>query len=167
MSELTIIVFTRVIHIGAGVIWAGSTFVMGAVILPMMARHGAEGFARWAGPIAQRVGPLSGIAALLTVLSGIYLFAALHARDASTGGLVLKVGAVTAVISLLTGLLIGRPAGRQLAALSQSGEAAAQPATAERMAALRRRAALSGRFAAVLLGISVLSMALFRYVGTL
>lgn len=167
MSELTIIVLARVIHIAAGVIWAGSTFVMAAVILPMMARHGAEGFARWAGPIAQRVGPLSGIAALLTVLSGIYLFAALHARDASTGALVLKVGAVAAIVSLLTGLFVSRPAGRQLAALSQGGDAATQPDLAERMAALRRRAALSGRFAALLLGVSVLSMAMFRYVGTL
>jgi uncharacterized membrane protein len=166
MSELTIIVLARALHIIAGVIWAGTTFVMTAVILPMMARHGAEGFGRWTGPIAQRVGPISGVAALLTVLSGIYLFAALHPHDASTGGTLLKVGAATALLSLLTGLLVSRPAGIKLAALSQGGEGAAQPDLAERTAALRRRAMLSARIAGALLGVSVLSMALFRYVGS-
>ncbi|TLY47192.1 MAG: hypothetical protein E6K53_16665 [Gammaproteobacteria bacterium] len=164
---MTIVLAARAIHVMAGVIWAGTTFVMTVVILPMMARHGAEGFGRWTGIIARRVGPISGISALLTVLSGIYLFAALHPHDASTGGLVLKIGAVTALLSLITGFLVGRPAGIKLAELSQSAGSSAPPDLVERIAALGRRATLSARLVAILLGVSVLSMALFRYIGAL
>lgn len=167
MSDLMVIVAARVIHVMAGVIWAGTTFTMTAVILPIMARHGAEGFGRWTGIIARRVGPISGIAALLTVLSGIYLFYALHAHDASTGGLVLKVGGVTALLSLITGLMVSRPAGEKLAELSKSIGDSAPSDLLERIAALRRRATLSARLVAILLGVSVLSMAVFRYVAAL
>jgi len=167
MSELTMIVLARVVHITAGIIWAGTAFVMAAIILPMMARHASEGFARWAGPIAQRVGPMQGISALLTVLSGGYLFAVLHAHDASTGGLVLKVGAVTALLALLTGLFVIRPASNKLAALGRSTGGTMQPDTETQLAALRSRVASSARIAALLLGVTVLSMALFRYVGGL
>ena len=167
MSDLIVSVAARAIHVIAGVIWAGTIFMMTAVILPMMARHGSEGFGRGTGIIARRVGPISGIAALLTVLSGIYLFAALHAHDASAGGLVLKVGAMSALLSWITGFLVSRPAGTKLAELSKSIGDSAPSDLLERIAVLRRRATLSARLVAILLGVSVLSMAVFRYVAAL
>jgi uncharacterized membrane protein len=161
MSDLTLLVLSRAIHITAGIVWTGAAFMMAAVIAPMMTRHAAEGFGRWAGVIGQRIGPVFGISSLLTVVSGGYLFAVLHAHDASTGGLVLEVGAAAAVLALLTGALVSRPATLKLSALGS------QPDMQEQAAALRRRAALSARVAAALLGVSVLAMALFRYVGGL
>lgn len=167
MSELTVIVAARAIHVIGGVIWAGSIFVMTAVILPIAARHAADGFGRWTGIIARRVGPISGIAALLTVVSGVYLFAALHPHDASAGGLLLKVGAATALLSWITGFLFGRPIGIKLAELSQSAGNSTSPDLVGRIEALRRRATLIARLVAILLGVSVLSMAVFRYAGAL
>jgi len=153
------------VHVMAGVTWAGATFLLAAVIAPIAARHGAEGAGRWTGLIARRVGPISGISALLTVLSGVYLFASLHSRDSSATGLVLKIGAVAAFLSLAIGILISRPTGLKLAKLSeQHSPAGTLPADVlQTMSGLRLRAALSTRFTAVLLGIAVLSMASFRY----
>jgi len=165
MPNIELIVLARVVHVMAGVIWAGATLVLTAVIVPIAARHGTEGAGRWTAMVAGRVGPISGIAALLTVLSGSYLFATLHSNDSSAAGFVLKVGALAAFLSLAVGFLIGRPTGQKLARLSeQQSLAAAPPADVlQRMSGLRLRAELSSRFTAALLGLAVLSMAGFRY----
>jgi hypothetical protein len=115
------------------------------------------------------VGHTLGISALLTVLSGSYLFATLHAKDGSASGLVLKVGAVAALLSLVIGFLVARPTGRKLASLSEQHSLAAAPAAEvlQKMSGLRRRAVLSSRFTAALLGLAVLSMAGFRYAGAI
>jgi len=89
VSQIELIMLARAIHIMAGVTWAGATFMLAGVIVPMGMRHGAEGAWRWIGMIARRMGPISGISAVLTVLSGMYLFMTLHSHDRSTGGLIL------------------------------------------------------------------------------
>ena len=165
MSTLALIVLARAIHVIAGVAWAGATFVLATVVVPMGNRYSAEGAGRWTGMIAGKVGPMSGIAALLTVASGVYLFAVLHPQDSSASGLVLKCGAAAALLSLAIGFLLGRPTGIALGRLNEQRATTAAPAAdlLERMAKLRRRAALSSRLAAALLGVAVLSMAVFRY----
>jgi len=165
MPNIELIVLARVVHVMAGVIWAGATIVLAAVIVPIAARHGTEGAGRWTAMVAGRVGPLSGISALLTVLSGSYLFATLHSNDSSAAGFVLKVGAVAAFLSLAVGFLIGRPTGQKLARLSEQQSLAAAPSAdvLRRMSGLRLRAELSSRFTAALLGLAVLAMAGFRY----
>jgi uncharacterized membrane protein len=169
MPNIELIVLVRLVHVMAGVIWAGATFILAAVIVPLAARHGTEGAGRWTAMVAGRVGPISGISALLTVLSGSYLFATLHSNDSSAAGLVLKVGAVAALLSLAIGFLVGRPTGQKLARLSeQQSLAAAPPADVlQKMSGLRLRATLSSRFTAALLGLAVLSMAGFRYAGAI
>jgi uncharacterized membrane protein len=165
MFNIVLIAVARTVHVMAGVTWAGATFLLAAVIMPIAARHGVEGAGRWISMIARRVGPMSGISALLTVLSGIYLFAALHPNDSSAGGLVLKTGAVAALLSLAVGFVVGRPAGLKLERLNQQSLPAAAPSpdVLQQMSGLRRRAVLSSRLTAALLGIAVLSMAAFRY----
>jgi uncharacterized membrane protein len=165
MPNIELIVLARVVHVMAGVIWAGATFVLAAAIVPIAARYGTEGAGRWTALVAGRVGPISGISALLTVLSGSYLFATLHSNDSSAAGLVLKVGAVAAFLSLAIGFLIGRPTGQKLAKLSEQQSPTAAPPVdvLQRMSGLRLRAELSSRFTAALLGLAVLSMAGFRY----
>ncbi len=165
MSNIQLIVLARAVHVMAGVIWAGAAFLLAAVIMPMAVRHRAEGTGRWTGMIARRVGPVSGIAALLTVLSGIYLFATLHPHDSSIGGIVLKTGAVAALLSLGIGYLIGRPAGIRLEKLNEQLSRAGAPSEdiLQQMTRLSRRGAWGSRLTAALLGVAVLSMAVFRY----
>ncbi len=165
MFNIDLIVLARAVHVIAGVAWAGATFMLASVIMPIAVRHGAEGAGRWMGLVARRAGMSSMIAALLTVLSGIYLFAALHEHDASAGGLVLKAGALAALLSIGVGILLARPAGIELGRLQQQlvpGAAPDQNAL-QRIDALRQRQVICVRVAAGLLGLAVLAMAVFRY----
>lgn len=159
MLTVTLLLLARVFHILGGVIWAGSMFALSFAIIPIGARHADEGAARWTGMITRRLGPLSGIAALVTVLSGIYMFATLHAGDHSASGVVLETGAIAAVLSFLVGAVIVGPTGNRLSKLQRE----ASPPDAAQVASLRRRAAWSQRLAGILLGLAVLSMAAFRY----
>jgi len=169
MSEITLIVLARAIHVISGVAWAGAAFVLTIVVLPLFARHGADGAARWLGLVARRAGVLVAVSAPLAILSGIYLFSALHAHDDSAGGSVLKAGAAAALLAAAVGVLVSRPAGRKLLQLSQQAAQAGAATSdwARQLAALRMRAAVSARVAAALLGVTVLAMGTFRYASAL
>ncbi|HWY72986.1 MAG TPA: hypothetical protein VNW98_05050 [Burkholderiaceae bacterium] len=152
----------------SGVAWAGAAFVLAIVVVPLLARHGGDGAGRWLGLVARRAGVLVAVSAPLTILSGIYLFSALHAHDDSAGGSVLKAGAAAALLAAALGVLVSRPAGRKLQQLGQAAQAAAATSdSARQLAALRMRAAVSARVAAALLGVTVLAMGTFRYASAL
>jgi uncharacterized membrane protein len=104
MSEVAFIVLARAIHVMSGVTWAGASFLVATVITPALAPGGAHNSGPWVGTVARRAGALTGISAMLTVLSGVFLFAVLHPHDSSAGGLVLKSGAMAALLSLAVGL---------------------------------------------------------------
>jgi uncharacterized membrane protein len=167
MTTVTLILLARAVHILGGVFWAGSTFLLTWVIFPIGARHGVDGASRWVGMIARKAGPASGISALLTVLSGIYLMLVLHPGDRSASGIVLQAGAVAAVLSFFVGFFMGRPAGQKLLQLVEQQSSAPTPADLAQQEALRRRAAISSKLTAALLALAVLSMATFRYVQAL
>jgi uncharacterized membrane protein len=169
MSSALLILLARAVHILGGVSWAGSVFMMTSVILPLAAQQGNEGFGQWVRTIARKVGPASGIAALLTIVSGIYLMAVLHQGDRSVGGIVLISGATAALLSFVSGFFVGRPTGLKLAQLSeQQGKSGAPSAEiAQQVLALRARAAASARITAGLLGLAVLAMAVFRYAAAI
>ncbi len=165
MVDFTFIVLARAVHVAAGVAWAGGTFVLAGVVLPLMREHGAQGAGRWLGMVARRAGMASIVAALATVVSGVYLFHVLHAQDGSASGLVLKAGAVAALLALGAGLLIGRPAGLKLAQLQAAAAAGGAAPDAAQLAALQLRSAVASRAGAGLLALSVVAMGVFRYVG--
>jgi uncharacterized membrane protein len=167
MLTVALILLARAIHILGGVIWVGSTFLLTWVIFPIGARHAPEGAGRWVGMIARKAGPLSGVSALLTILSGIYLMLVMHPGDRSAGGLVLQAGAVAAVLSFFVGFLLGRPAGRKLLQLTEQQSSTPSPADLAQREGLRKRAAISSIATATLLVLAVLAMATFRYVQAL
>lgn len=167
MTTVALILLARTLHILGGVIWAGSTFLLTWVIFPIGAQHAAEGAGRWVGMIARKAGPVSGIAAMLTVLSGIYLMLVIHPGDRSAGGLVLQAGALAAILSIFVGVFVGRPAGQKLLQLMQQQSSAPSAAELAQREGLRKRAAISSGLTAILLVLAVLAMATFRYVQAL
>ena len=162
MSSALLILLGRVIHIMGGIMWVGTMFMIGKVLLPMAATHGPQGASRWVGMILRRLAPASGIAGLLTILSGIYLMAVLHPHDTSPGGIVLMVGALAALLAFLIGFFVGRPAGMKFATLSEQ-----QSGSAQELAALHARASMAAKLTVGLLGLAVLAMAAFRYAQVL
>lgn len=167
MTTVVLILLARALHVLGGVIWAGSTFLLTWVIFPIGARHAAEGAGRWIGMIARKAGPMSGISALLTILSGIYLMLVIHPGDQSLGGLVLQAGAVAAVLSFFVGFFFGRPAGQKLLQLTEQQASTPSAAELAQREGLRKRAAVSSVMTALLLVLAVLAMATFRYVQAL
>lgn len=167
MTTVALILLARAIHILGGVFWAGSTFLLTWVIFPIGAQHAADGAGRWVGMIGRKAGPISGISALLTVLSGVYLMLVLHPGDRSASGIVLQAGAVAAVLSFFVGFFVGRPAGQKLVQLVEQQSSTPSSAELAQRASLQKRAAISSRLTAALLGLAVLAMALFRYVQAL
>lgn len=161
MFTPSLIVLARAVHILAGVFWAGSMFVISGTLLPAMRANGPV-----LVPMMKRLGMLSGIAGLLTILAGIYLFAALHGQDESTGGKVLGIGAIAAILAFVIALFVNMPAGRKLAKLYATPMADAKDQ--ERMlSTLQFRIRLGVRLISGLLGVAVLCMAVFRYASLL
>ena len=157
MTSVALILLARAAHILGGVSWAGSTFLLTWVVFPIGAQHAADGASRWVAMIGRKAGPVSGISALLTVLSGIYL----------ASGMVLQAGAVAAVLSFFVGFFVGRPAGQKLLQLDEQRSPTPSSADLAQREALRKRAAISSKLTAALLGLAVLAMAVFRYVQAL
>ena len=162
MFSPTLVVLARAIHVLAGVYWAGAMFVFAGSLLPAMRNGGAPALV----PVLKQIGMRTGIAGLLTILAGIYLFAALHAQDESIGGKILGLGAAAAILAFLVALFVNMPAGRKLAKLHANPPTDAKDQ--ERVAAaLQSRVRIGAGLIAALLGIAVLCMGVFRYAGLL
>ena len=152
---MTIIAIARAIHILFGVIWAGFAIMVSALVLPDLAPEGRGFLAQYMAKSGTR---LVGIAAGLTFLSGFYLMWRLHWGDRSAMGATLGIGALLAIVAGITG---GAISGR---AATQLGKLMPGPDTAAQATALRQRLILGGRITAVLLVLSVICMAIARYV---
>lgn len=169
MSSAVLILLARIIHIAGGIMWVGTMVMLSKIVLPIAANHGAEGASRWVGPMIRKLGPSSGIAAVLTILSGIYLIAVIHPHDTSAGGIVLMIGAAAALVAFFIGFFVGRPAGMKFAALSEqhAGSTAPSSEVAQQLSALQVRATKAAKLTVGLLMLAVLAMAAFRYAHVL
>lgn len=167
-----LLLLMRLVHVVFGVFWAGSMFFLASFLLPIARDAGPAG-----APFMRRFARSSFTnaaagSALLTVLSGIWLFWWLGSSDLggfmSTGrGVTLSIGALAAIMALIYGLVFQRPVGKRMAALATEVEAAGGTPTAEQMAempGLQKRLVLGVRLIASLLMVAVACMAVARYV---
>lgn len=131
----TTLIIALSLHVLAAVFWAGGTFVL--------ARLGGAGAARLRAPMLG--------AAIATVLTGGYLWRALHGAAFGGSERVLAVGIASALLAFI--LQVGAGAGTGwLLARGRLSEGAAQA-----------RMVLGTRLAAGLLAITVVCMAAARY----
>jgi len=158
-----LLLLMRVLHIVLGVFWAGTMIFTAVFLFPAIRDAGPDGAKVAAGLNRRRFLDVMPVVALLTVVSGLWLywfdsggFQPPFMR--SNMGMMLGVGAVAALIAFVLGLAIVRPAMRGAAALSQD------PTQLAAAQALRARAASYGRVVAVLLGLATAAMAIARYV---
>jgi uncharacterized membrane protein len=170
MDDRSITIILRLIHILAGVFWAGTAFLIAGFLVPTMRATGREG-----GVFIQhlmqtrRLQMFLGIAMLLTVLSGVTMYARLasatHGAWAGTApGIAYGVGAVAAIVGGVAGAFVGSSAGRRLAAIGASiGAGGPSPEQQTEMGRLQARIRLGTRVAAGLLAISAGAMAVARY----
>jgi len=167
-----LLLLARLLHIVLGTFWAG-TMIFNAVFLAPAFQDVGPDAAKVAGALVRRrFMTIMPIVALVTILSGFWLYWRLSGGFdsgymGSRQGQTLGMGAVAALVAFVIGISIVRPAMMRSGAL---GQRAAQAAGAERDALLaqvkaqRARSTLAGRWVAGLLTLALAAMALARYV---
>jgi uncharacterized membrane protein len=165
-----LLILLRLVHIGLGVFWAGSVFFTAFFLAPALRDAGPDGAKVAAGLMKRRLFDVLPIVAIITILSGLWLFwrasAGQPAYMGSSVGMTYGIGAAAAIIALALGFAIVRPAMAKSMQLTQN---AASAAPAERDAQLaaaqaaRIRGANATQIVTILMGIAVAAMAIGRY----
>jgi uncharacterized membrane protein len=163
----------RLIHILAGVFWAGTVFFFASFLLPSMRDAGPAAGAVTKQLIAVRKYPRAIlIIASLTVLSGFALYGmdisiSNGAFARSRTGMVFGIGGIAATLTIITGMVIMTPTANKMAALGAAIQAGGQPPTPEQaaeQARLGKKMGIGTQIGAFLLLIAVVCMAIARYV---
>lgn len=158
------VIVLRILHIGAGIFWAGCLLVLFRFIIPT-----ARGVGPAAGPFMARLtgeekfGQIAGAAGVVTILSGALLywhdFGEVFPFNAPMAGF--AIGAVAAIALWIVGMTMFRPANDKL------GELGARAAQGEDVGAeiglvTAKRDRLIPVLATLLI-IAILAMAVARY----
>lgn len=163
-------VVARLIHVFSGVFWAGSVLFINLLLAPSVGAAGAPGIMVMRQLSERKYHQTVEGFAYLTVLSGFYLVW-LHTRGMGgawfgTGmGMGISIGMTAALISLVLGVAVVRPAIRQMLALAAEADAAgpdARPAVFARMLPVRSRLKGAGVANVLLLTTAILAMAVAR-----
>lgn len=161
----------RLLHVGGGVIWAGAALTIAFFVSPAARAMGPDGgkFMQhlMAGTKYMQVIPPAAIA---TVVSGTLLYVRLAQAPewaASLQGMVLGLGGAAGIAGWLAGFAIARPTSMRMAQLGTAIQTAGGPPSAEQAAEMQRlrdRMVYAGNLIATLLAVSVVLMAVARYV---
>jgi hypothetical protein len=171
MSEPTITIVLRLIHILAGIFWVGAIFLIAGFLVPTVRASGPEG-GRFMQHLMlrRRLSVFLLGAMLLTVLSGFIMYGRLVAATqgawASTPpGIGYGVGGLAAILAAIVGGAISGSAARRMATLGQqaSQTGGLSPDQQAEMGRLQRRSALGSWVTAGLLAIAAGAMAIARY----
>ena len=166
-----LMVILRLVHIFAGVFWAGTSFLFVSLLQPTFAATGAEG-QKVMQHLTQRTRWLQALslAAVLSVVSGVWMYIRVFGGINFSGGygLGLSIGGLAGILAAITGLGIPGPATARLKALGAAIAASGGPPTPAQMSqiqALQKRLLDGARLTASLLAIALLGMATAQYLG--
>jgi uncharacterized membrane protein len=162
MTSFALIIVARILHIVSSTVWAGFVIIAGLVLLGVPRGMKAEEARRVRRSAVNRAARVIGPAAIISLLSGLYLFSTLHAGQHSPTEIALGLGAFSAILSFFVGAIGSSGPERQLAKLdAQSARSSPENA---RIEALNRRVILTGRVTATLLLFSGAAMAIARFI---
>ncbi len=171
---MTVLLLTlRVLHIGFGVFWVGAVVFLNTLLGPSIMAAGPAGMkVMMELRRRQYVHSLLGAGAV-TILSGMGLVW-IDSRGfqpewfRSHFGMAISTGMLVATIAWLLGLLVVHPTSGEMAALGAELELAAsdeaRAAIGQRMATARGRLIRYGAITMILMLVSVVTMAIARYV---
>jgi uncharacterized membrane protein len=170
---LTLLLVLRVLHILGGVFWAGSSFLLTGFVEPTVRAAGDDG-ARFMQRLSagSRFSTAIAAAAGITVLAGLWLMWIIsdgfsEAFFATGRGIALNLGMWLGLVAFVLGFVMQNRPIRRMTAISREVAAAGAPPTPAQAAELTRlsgRARLGGRLVAGLLLLTVILMAVARYV---
>lgn len=162
----------RLLHIFAGVFWAGAAIFLAFFLEPVISATGPAGGSVMHGLTRGRhMGLFMAGAAWLTILAGIPVYWRISGHlewdwITSDPGLTYTVAAVFALAALLLGLFVNAPVSKRMGAIGGSLEQADGPPPAELLAemdVLRARMTRAALVSACLLILATVGMASARY----
>ena len=169
--NLTVLI-SRILHVGLGVFWAGTIFFMVLLLEPSVRSVGPEGGRVMQALQKRRFLTIMPVVAFLTILSGGFLYWRLLGGFGmewvtTPFGKALTVGGAASLVAFGQGLFLMRPAtlrvGRLSALLGNTPDAGEQDAILAEIAGLKSRSRTHARWVALWLGVSVVTMAIARY----
>lgn len=171
MTDTTLTIVLRLVHILAGIFWVGSIFLLVAFLAPAARASGPDaGRFMQQLMLRQRLSASLVVAMLLTVLSGIAMYARLASAThgawaGSRPGIVFGFGGLAAILGGIVGGMISGPTARKMVALGQEAAEGGglSPDQQAEMARLQARSAVGSRLTAGLLAVAATAMAVARY----
>ncbi len=163
------VLILRILHVLGGVFWAGSAFLLTGWIAPTAGKLQPEG-PRFMQSLVLSTNYLRAIliAALTAIVSGVLLYwrasGGFQTDWMATGqGIVLTLGGLTAIAAAVLGGMIASNS-RKMSELGVSLEGPPSPEQGAELARMQNRAANLGAGNAILLVITVVTMATAQYV---
>lgn len=162
----------RLLHIFAGVFWAGAAIFLAFFLEPVISATGPAGGSVMAGLTQGRhMGRYMSIAAWLTILAGIPVYWRISGHlewgwITSDPGLTYTVAALAALVALLVGMFVNAPTAKRMGQLGASMQRADGPPSAEQLAELdllRSRMTRAALVSASLLIVATVGMGVARY----
>jgi len=167
-----VMIVLRLIHIVAGIFWVGTVWYFALFFLPRV-----KTFEQDTGRIMQTISAppfpaYMSVAAILVALSGLIMYDTASAGFsgawiATPTGIVLTIAAIFGIVAVLEGLVVSRPASTRMAQLGREVAASGRPPSPEAMQEMQALSAKLERAmyrTAYLVLLTVLGMAIFRYV---
>lgn len=168
-----LLIILRILHIVAGVIWVGGAIVLAEFVLPSIKAAGPAGGAVMRQIVEVRKVPMIMTnLAWLTVVAGFALYylnmrGSANNWGASATGMTFGIGGILAVIAVIIGATVSKPAADKLGALGAQVQSAGGPPTPEQVAAmqaLQAKLTVGVRAAALFAVLAALVMSIARYV---
>ena len=161
----------RLLHVGLGVFWAGTVFFTTFLLMPAMMDAGPDSAKVMAGLERRGMLVVLPVVAIITIVTGFWMYFRVSGGAAdwarSPTGMALGVGGATAVLALILGFTVMRPTqmktGSVAAALAATPEGPERAALAATLQKLRSRMVAGSRLVAFLILITVVLMAVARY----
>jgi len=159
-----LMIVLRLVHVVCGVVWVGAVVFVSAFLGPSIRDAGPEGGKVMAALLRRHILEIIPAFAVLTVISGIWLYWRFTAgfdptASSSPTAITYGVGAVLAIVALGLGLGILRPTMKRAGMLAQE----ADPQKTSELQALRQRGSTTGQIISVLLLLAAACMAVARY----
>jgi uncharacterized membrane protein len=162
----------RLLHIFSGVFWAGAVIYMASFVIPASADAGPAGGQFMQKLMARKVPVWMMVASIVNVLAGFRLMWILSGFRGSwftsPDGMSLTIGGAAAIIAIIYGMSVLRPASFRMAKLAQAiGNNPPTPEQAAEAGALRKKLATGNKNVAILLSIAVICMSIAKYLPAL
>lgn len=166
-----LLILLRVVHVVGGVFWAGALLFVVHFLEPAVRDAGPDGAKVMQALRKRRYLEVVPVVAVLTLVSGFWLywrdFGRLHpGAGASAAEITVGVGGLAALVAFVLGVTLVRPSALRIGELGAElarAEPERRPALGAEIDRLRGRMRRSGRLVAALLGITIICMAVGRY----